>query len=119
MTHVGLCVSDLDRSLRFYTDGLGFQAADGFDIDDGLASVRQAYTAEEARQFAAEALPGARVECVVRCEACDERLTVEFMLAELVASLRGSPSLFGARARLEPGTRRRDQDPAPCVHCRC
>ena len=33
-------------------------------LEDGLASVRQAYTAEEARQFAAEALPGARVERV-------------------------------------------------------
>lgn len=25
LTHVGVCVSDLDRALRFYRDGLGFQ----------------------------------------------------------------------------------------------
>jgi len=25
LTHIGLCVSDLDRSLRFYIDGLGFE----------------------------------------------------------------------------------------------
>lgn len=33
-------------------------------LEDGLASVRQAYTAEEARRFVSEALPGARVERV-------------------------------------------------------
>ena len=38
---------------------------------------------------------GARVECVVLCEACGERLTVEFMLAELVASLRAPSHIPG------------------------
>lgn len=32
-SHVGICVSDLDRSLRFYCDGLGFEAAERFDLD--------------------------------------------------------------------------------------
>jgi catechol 2,3-dioxygenase-like lactoylglutathione lyase family enzyme len=27
-SHLGMCVSDLDRSLRFYCDGLGFEKAD-------------------------------------------------------------------------------------------
>jgi catechol 2,3-dioxygenase-like lactoylglutathione lyase family enzyme len=31
-SHVGLCVSDLERSLRFYTDGLGFTAAERYEI---------------------------------------------------------------------------------------
>src|SRR4051794_11451915 len=33
-SHIGLCVSDLDRSLRFYCDGLGFERAEGYDLDD-------------------------------------------------------------------------------------
>lgn len=32
-SHVGLCVSDLDRALRFYCDGLGFTVAERFDLD--------------------------------------------------------------------------------------
>jgi catechol 2,3-dioxygenase-like lactoylglutathione lyase family enzyme len=32
-THVGMCVSDLERSLRFYTDGLGFEVVDKLPID--------------------------------------------------------------------------------------
>ena len=42
---------------------------------------------------------GARVECVVRCEACGERLTVDFMLAELVASLRAPAHVPGLARR--------------------
>jgi catechol 2,3-dioxygenase-like lactoylglutathione lyase family enzyme len=32
-SHVGICVSDLDRSIRFYRDGLGFELSDRFDLD--------------------------------------------------------------------------------------
>ena len=31
-SHIGLCVSDLAASTRFYVEGLGFEAADGFEI---------------------------------------------------------------------------------------
>lgn len=31
-SHVGLCVSDLDRSLAFYRDGLGFTEAGRLDV---------------------------------------------------------------------------------------
>lgn len=32
-SHVGICVSDLDRSLRFYCEGLGFELAERYDLD--------------------------------------------------------------------------------------
>ena len=32
-SHVGLCVSDLERSVRFFCDGLGFELAHRFDLD--------------------------------------------------------------------------------------
>jgi len=34
-SHCGLCVADLERSIRFYCDGLGFEQAEGYDLDDG------------------------------------------------------------------------------------
>ncbi len=34
-SHCGICVFDLERSLRFYCDGLGFDQAEGYDLDDG------------------------------------------------------------------------------------
>lgn len=32
-SHVGLCVADLDAALRFYCDGLGFTAAERYELD--------------------------------------------------------------------------------------
>jgi glyoxylase I family protein len=32
-SHAGICVSDIDRSMRFYCDGLGFEAAERYDLD--------------------------------------------------------------------------------------
>jgi len=37
-SHVGLCVSDLETSLRFYCDGLGFSEDEGFPIDNTFAA---------------------------------------------------------------------------------
>jgi catechol 2,3-dioxygenase-like lactoylglutathione lyase family enzyme len=33
LSHFGLCVSDLERSLRFYGDGLGFDVAERYELD--------------------------------------------------------------------------------------
>lgn len=32
-SHVGICVSDIDRSMRFYCEGLGFEPAERYDLD--------------------------------------------------------------------------------------
>jgi catechol 2,3-dioxygenase-like lactoylglutathione lyase family enzyme len=36
-SHFGLCVSDLERSLRFYCDGLGFERVHDFELDSDTA----------------------------------------------------------------------------------
>jgi catechol 2,3-dioxygenase-like lactoylglutathione lyase family enzyme len=33
-SHFGLCVRDLERSLRFWCDGLGFERAERFEVGD-------------------------------------------------------------------------------------
>ncbi len=33
-SHIGLCVTDMDRSLRFYCEGLGFIKVVAFELDD-------------------------------------------------------------------------------------
>jgi glyoxylase I family protein len=38
-SHVGLCVSDLERSRRFYVEGLGFRNYARFEIDRPLAEM--------------------------------------------------------------------------------
>jgi lactoylglutathione lyase len=48
-SHFGLCVRDLARSLRFWCDGLGFAAAERFEVGD---------------EFAAALEVDGRVECV-------------------------------------------------------
>lgn len=39
MSHIGLCVTDLDRSLRFYVDGLGFEEFARFELTRPIAEV--------------------------------------------------------------------------------
>ncbi len=41
VSHMGLCVSDLDRSLRFYCDGLGFEPQIKYDIGNEFAATME------------------------------------------------------------------------------
>ena len=36
-SNAGVCVSDLERAVRFYCDGLGFELSDRFDADTAVA----------------------------------------------------------------------------------
>ncbi|WP_336882541.1 VOC family protein [Rhodococcus globerulus] len=38
-SHVGLCVSDLERALRFYRDGLGFAQMAHYELDEQIPEV--------------------------------------------------------------------------------
>lgn len=38
-SHVGLCVSDLEKSLRFYRDGLGFEQVAHYVLDEQIPEV--------------------------------------------------------------------------------
>ena len=47
-SHVGLCVADIDRSLSFYCDGLGFERAETYDLDSTtLAGLDRALEVDE------------------------------------------------------------------------
>ena len=37
VSHIGICVSDLERSLRFYCEGLGFERAESHSIGNEFA----------------------------------------------------------------------------------
>lgn len=41
VSHIGLCVTDFERSLRFYTEGLGFEVAEGYDIPSAMAPLAE------------------------------------------------------------------------------
>lgn len=39
LSHVGLCIADLDTSLRFYCDGLGFEKGEHFEMGNEFKPV--------------------------------------------------------------------------------
>jgi catechol 2,3-dioxygenase-like lactoylglutathione lyase family enzyme len=44
VSHIGLCVSDLQTSLRFYTEGLGFEVAATYTAGDEVAAAGEITT---------------------------------------------------------------------------
>lgn len=49
-SHVGLCTPDLEATTRFFVDGLGFEAAEGWDLDsDALPDLPSALEVEPER----------------------------------------------------------------------
>ena len=40
-SHAGICVSDLERSLRFYCDALGFRPAEVYDVGDEFGALME------------------------------------------------------------------------------
>jgi lactoylglutathione lyase len=51
LSHVGICVADLDRSLRFYCEGLGFEPAERHDIGDEFARLMELDQVQLVSQF--------------------------------------------------------------------
>ena len=84
-SHLGICVSDLEQSLKFYCDGLGFAVAEGYDLTDelmpGLANALEVSSPVELRS-----------QMIVRGD-----LKVE-LLAYSEPAVTGSPS--GSRGQL-------------------
>lgn len=51
LSHVGICVSDLDRSIRFYCEGLGFEQAESFTVGDEFAALMEMDSVKLTSQF--------------------------------------------------------------------
>ncbi len=41
VSHIGICVSDLEGSLRFYTDGLGFEEVAAHEVGEEFAALME------------------------------------------------------------------------------
>src|ERR1700674_2810178 len=50
-SHFGICVSDMDRSLRFYCEGLGFEKAESFAIGDDFGGLMELEQVELRSQY--------------------------------------------------------------------
>jgi catechol 2,3-dioxygenase-like lactoylglutathione lyase family enzyme len=50
-SHFGICVSDLDRSLRFYCEALGFERAESHEIGSEFAALMDLHEVSVTSQF--------------------------------------------------------------------
>jgi len=41
VSHVGICVTDAQRSVRFYTEGLGFEPVEGWPVGNAFAALAE------------------------------------------------------------------------------
>jgi lactoylglutathione lyase len=51
LSHLGICVTDLDRSIAFYVDGLGFSLAERHEIGAEFAALMELDEVELSSQF--------------------------------------------------------------------
>ena len=58
LSHVGICVSDLERSIRFYCEGLGFEQAESFTVGDEFAALMEMDSVHLTSQFLRRPWPG-------------------------------------------------------------
>lgn len=61
LSHAGICVSDLERSLRFYCEALGFRPAEAYDVGEEFARLMELDGVRLRSQFI-EAEGGLRLE---------------------------------------------------------
>lgn len=77
-SHIGLCVSDLEKSLAFYCEGLGFEEGPEFDIDYPISEmsgdVRLASKFLHSGDLRIELLAFARPEAFGTPSACRNQL---------------------------------------------
>lgn len=51
LSHVGVCVSDVERSTRFYCEALGFEVAEAFDVGDEFGRLMELDSVQLRSQF--------------------------------------------------------------------
>ena len=51
LSHVGVCVSDVERSTRFYCEALGFEAAEAVDVGDEFGRLMELDSVQLHSQF--------------------------------------------------------------------
>lgn len=120
LSHLGICVTDLERSITFYVDGLGFERAERHEVGQAFAALMEldevALTSQFVRRehLAIELLSFERPATTVagRRPIPTTGLThLSFRVADLDASLRrlidvGGTEIVGTRTELADGALR-------------
>lgn len=51
LSHLGICVTDMERSVRFYVDGLGFEPVVSYEVGPEFGRLMEVEGAQVASQF--------------------------------------------------------------------